>query len=318
MQDTSISQKGNYRTFKIAYKSLGLPSCGKVWYTVGINSSTPVVYGSSQSDCSLLHPNIAFKGTYSTNNNILSFDMLMTLNGLAKINFQIKNYIESIKITTNVTVSNVDCLIPQLDIENRAANFLNPTKILRSKTFSVVSVTTLTCDFNLKNSKQWYLYEIDPAKGTVVKSISLANNPSANNAELLIKSNSLQYATYRFVYQVSMYGSTSSFVQQIDTYIKIEPTGIAIFPFSGGMKQKTIGVGQMIELDPGKYSYDFDGLLNGTQLKYRFFCRIVIDGLAQEFPSSSYNRLVDLKQIQDGTFSINMPTHKKCFNSPSS
>ena len=315
--DSAITIKGNYRTFRISYESLGLPSCAKIWYNVDLNISKPISFGSSQSDCNSLYPNALFRSIYNTSNGILSFDMLMTLNGLANIKFQINNFVETITVTTQATVSSLICQRPELGIENRASDFLNPTVIAKSKMFSLIGTTTLNCDSDLQNTKQWYLYEIDPVIGNVIKTISLANNPSSNNAELFMESSSLIYGTYKFVYQVSMYGGASSFVEQIDTYVKIEPTGIAIFPFSGGMKQKTIGVGQSVELDPGRYSYDFDGLLNGTQLTYRFFCRIVIDGLAQEFPSSSYNSFVDLKQIQDGTVSVNMSTLTTCFNTSS-
>ena len=65
------------------------------------------------------------------------------------------------------------------------------------------------------------------------------------------------------------------------------------------MKEITVGMGQSIDLDPGRYSYDIDGLLTGKKLTYKYYCRLVIDGLPQQFQSDSYNNYLDLKQIKD-------------------
>ena len=316
-QDSTVSKIGDNRTFKITYESLGLPSCAKVWYTVGSNTSGIVTYGSSPVDCVSLFPSIPFADTYNSNNGILTFEMTMIQDGLVFLNFYIKNEFESILKTTNVTVSSVSCSRPVLNIENRASDFLKPMEIAKSKMFSLIGSTALNCDSDLQNRKQWSLYEIDSVYGSNIRKISLENNPSFYSSELFIKGNSLAYGTYKFVYQVNMFGGESSFVEEIETFIKIKPTGIAIFPFSGGMKQITIGVGQSIDLDPGKYSYDLDEMFTGYQLSYRFFCRVVIDDLPQTFPSISYNKFVDLKQIKEGTVKTNMSTTNTCFNQTS-
>ena len=149
------------------------------------------------------------------------------------------------------------------------------------------------------------------------KKMSLANVLSAFSAEIFIPSKYLSYGTYMFIYQVNMNGMAASFVETVNTYVRIVPTGIAIFPFSGGIKEITIGSGQSIDLDPGKYSYDFDGIFTGTQLTYRFFCRIVANGLPQDFPSDSYNNFLDLKQLQDGNYnksSLQISFLNSCFN----
>ena len=62
----------------------------------------------------------------------------MPIKGLATVNFLKKNFLESLKLTTTVTVSNLNCRRPILDIQNGASNFLEPMIIKRSIRFSVV------------------------------------------------------------------------------------------------------------------------------------------------------------------------------------
>ena len=68
-----------------------------------------------------------------------------------------------------------------------------------------------------------------------------------------------------------MDGEVNTFVNSVDTFIKIVPSGMAIFPFSGGIKEVSIGIGQSIDIDPGRYSFDFDGILVGSELTYKYF-----------------------------------------------
>ena len=301
VKDSSFSKIGSNRTFSITFDSLGEPSCASVYFTVGSISSKPVSYGTSASYCSTQYPNIPFMSVFNQFNNTLTFDMLMYINGVASIIFKIKNDIEIKKMTTAVTVSNYNsnlCRKPILNIRNRANDFLNPQIIERSKTFSVVGLTILDCRISLKNLKQWKVHFINPNDGSFIKYKDLSTISSSASAEVLIPSNFLDYGTYRFIYQVTMIGDINSLPEAIDSFIEIIPTGIAVFPFSGGIKELTIGRGQSIELDPGRYSYDFDDLLIGTQLDYKFFCRIVIDGLPQNFLTDSFNNYIDIRCIR--------------------
>ncbi len=42
----------------------------------------------------------------------------------------------------------------------------------------------------------------------------------------------------------------NAFTNSVDTFVRIVPSGMAIFTFSGGIKEITIGMGQPIDLDP--------------------------------------------------------------------
>ncbi len=235
--------------------------------------------------------------------------------GLLKLNFFIKNDIESLKLSTTVTVSNSNCKRPILNIKNRASDFLKPIIYKRSTDFSVIGITTLDCEITLKNTKEWLVYEINLFTGLTIRTVNISDIISSFSAEIYIPSNFLEYGTYQFIYQVSMDGDSNIFMDSIDSFIRIVPSGMAIFLFSGGIKEISIGVGQSIELNPGRYSYDFDSKLAGTQLNYKYYCRLIIDGEPKEFPSDYYQHYVDLEQIQHKNISIKTIQSNICFNS---
>jgi hypothetical protein len=316
VEDNSISFKGNNRTISLMFDSLGEPSCAIVWLTVSSNSTKPVAYGSNASYCFSSYSSIPFISVYSKINNKLNFSMTMSITGLATVHFLIKNDLESLKLTTTVTVSNLKCKRPTLNIQNRANNFLKPTITKRSMQFSVIGITTLDCEITLKNIKEWFLYEINPLTGSYTKTVDKRDIISSFSSEIYIPSNFLDNGTYQFIYQVTMDCAEGSFMDSVDSFIRIVPSGMAIFPFSGGIKEISIGRGQSIDLDPGRYSYDFDGLLVGTELTYKYYCRMIIDGEPKEFPSDYYQHSVDLQHIKDSNISIKTIQKNICFNGP--
>ena len=314
VKDNSISAKGVNRTFTIRYESLGEPSCALFWFSVRTSSNKPLALGTNGIYCNAHYPNIPFIGFYNkTNGSLIRFNLLMSITGLANVNFLIKNDHDSLKLTTTVTVSNLNCKRPILDIKNRAIDFLHPKIMKRSSMFSVVGITILDCEFTLKNSKMWSIFEINASNGNSVRSINLISIISAFSAEICIPSNFLNYGTYKFVYEVTMDGEANLFFDSVETFFRIVPTGIAVFPLSGGIKELTIGIGQSIDLDPGQYSYDFDDILSGTQMTFKFFCHILTDNDLQALSNYHYN--FDLQQIKDKNISIQSVQINPCFSS---
>ena len=316
IKDNSISEKGNNRTISLSFDSLGEPSCAIVWLTVGSKYTKSLVHGTSASYCSSSFSNAPFMSVYKKANNTLNLNIVMSIKGLATVNFLIKNDLESLKLTTTVTVSNLNCKRPILDVQNRASDFFKPVIIKRSIGFSVVGKTTLDCEVTLKNTKQWFIYEINSFSGLTSRIVDIKNIISSFSAEIYIPSNFLDYGTYRFIYQVSMDCDANVFMDSVDSFIKIVPSGISIFPFSGGIKEISIGIGQSLEFDPGRYSFDFDDILVGSELAYKYFCRMIIDGVPNEFPSDYYQHYVDLEQIKERYISNQTIKSSICFNNP--
>jgi hypothetical protein len=311
VKDDSISKEKSNRSILLSFDSLGEPSCALLWLSTVSNSNRPVTYGTSAAYCLLSFSNTPFVSSYNITRNTVNFNMLMSLTGLVNINLIIKNDLESLKLTTTVTVSNMNCKRPIVDIQNRASNILNPKLIKRSNGFSVVGITTIDCEIKLKSTKQWLVFEVNPKTGLKNRTVNISDIISSFSAEINIPSNFLDYGIYRFTYQVSMDDDANAFTNSVDTFIRIIPSGMAIFTFSGGIKEITIGMGQLIDLDPGKYSYDFDDLLIGTQLTYKFFCRMIIDGEPKEFPSDYYQHNIDLQEMKEKNVSIQL---NSCFN----
>jgi hypothetical protein len=169
---------------------------------------------------------------------------------------------------------------------------------MRPEIFSLVGITILNRGFTLNNTQRWLAYQLNPLNASILKEISLVNITSSFKAEISIPSCFLQFGLYKFIFQVQMNGSGFSFKESVETFFEIVNTGIAIFPFSGGVDEKTIERKQSIDLDPGMYSLDFDELLTGHQLNYKYFCRKLINGIEQEFPANSSNVSLDLQQIK--------------------
>ena len=304
----------------MTFDSLGEPSCALVWLTVGTLYNKALAFGSSSTYCLNLYPSVSFMSVYNKSNHFLTINMIMEMKGLVNINFLIKNDYESLKLTKIVTVSSLKCQKPILDIKNRAIDFLNPRVIERSKRISVIGVTILNCSVTLKNSKQWSIFEINPNNGSTIRLINVTNIISLFSSEIYIPSNFFSYGTYKFIYEVCMEGDdASSFKETIDTYIRIVPTGMVIFAFSGGIKEITIGIGQSVDLNPGRYSYDLDRILTGTDLSYKFYCRVLIDEVPQMFPSDYSGSYIDLWKIKNENLSTEIIQTKLCFvNSGSS
>ncbi len=313
VKDRTISKKGDNRTFSLTYESLGEPSCALVWLTSGLNSSKQVSYGTNESYCKTLNPSVSFAGIYNTSNRTLTFKLMMWIEGLVNVYFMIKNDFESLKLTTTATVSSIPCNRPLLDIQNRASDFLNPMIMKRAQMLPIVGLTILDCNTSLINTKKWFVYELYQNNGSIAKKVSLATIISEVNAELFIPNNFLSYGTYRIVYRVNMVGEASSFIEETETFLRIVPTGFAVFPFSGGIKKITIAVEQSLVLDPGRYSYDFDEILSGTSISFNFYCRTVENGVPGLFPIDSLNMMVSLRQIKYDNVSLQYTESRSCF-----
>ena len=98
--------------------------------------------------------------------------------------------------------------------------------------------------------------------------IELEHNPTVFRNELIIKSNTLHYGTYKIVYWVYVkidVGYLTDIKNEIEylveTYFKIVPSGIAVFFLQNALDFIKLGNKQTLELNPIKYAYDMDFLV---------------------------------------------------------
>lgn len=82
------------------------------------------------------------------------------------------------------------------------------------------------------------------------------------------------------------------------TYFEVAPTGIAIASLpgtlAGGTFEQTIGTNQTILLDPVTYSYDLDSLANISALSFKFYCKVIDNGVEYDYPQLFYGVNLDL------------------------
>jgi hypothetical protein len=142
----------------------------------------------------------------------------------------------------------------------------------RASLFSIYGTLLFQCALECGVRKQWDVTEY--ATGIVV---SLENNTSSTQSELVIQPNSLKYGVYKFNFTVianyTYNGNQQEQSAHTQTIIEIVPTGIQVIGILGGISAFTIGSSQSFTLDPSVYSYDFDGIANTSQLSFQFFCQ---------------------------------------------
>lgn len=189
-----------------------------------------------------------------------------------------------------------------MDILSRAPNFNQPKIFKRSDLFSLVGLTTLNCNATLSNQKQWLIYQVDEQTGLVVQQLTLSLNPTVNFAELVIQPQTLLSGLYRFVYVITM-TFTTVISSQVDTFIKITPSGILISslsllqPMYGGTIEITRGWNQIIQFNPFLKTYDTDSLCVITSLTFKYACQTIDSNSPNGYPFSD-NRTIHLDEFK--------------------
>lgn len=318
--------------FRVNYVSLGEPSCAVVKLVTAFYANTLGSFGTSQSACNSFFPNVNFVSPYSFNaNSEWTFNALMTRIGNVEVSIEMRNSISSEKVKANISVSNsLSCQSPILSIENRAELFYKPVQFKRSEQFTLKGVANFNCNDTLSNTKQWFIYQIDPQTGSVRQQVYLFNNPTVNYAELVVEPNSLPIGLYKVVYNVKIelsvkiaWRSTigNIFTSELDTYVQIVRSGIVVSSLpntiGGGTVSITRGTKQSIVFNPALYSYDLDNLIAMSSLKFNFYCQVIDDGIENEYPMLFENVKADLYSLKfDPLLNlIPMSSNKTCFES---
>jgi hypothetical protein len=302
------------KEFQVGFYSLGEPSCALVTFDSGLMNNTLGLFGTDSQACNLYFaniPNLEFVEQYQIKSpNIWSFSALMKIMGLVKVNVELRNKQIRRIISTNVSVSKINsCEKPQLSIKAQSSVFYQPVVYNRSQMIIISTVTLLSCS-DLSNVKNWLLFRIDPLTGLIQNQIQLFDNPTIYYSELVIKPNTLDYGLYRVIYRVNMSGEPGFdvFVAEVDTYLKIQPSGIIIRAMSDNSVEITRGFAQSIELNPTLHSYDLDDYLHFSQLKFKFDCVVIEDGI-EITPKNSHDLLAYKLNNQ-----LEMSSNLSCFS----
>jgi hypothetical protein len=127
----------------------------------------------------------------------------------------------------------------------------------------------------VKISNNWTLSLINEPN-IIIKNLDLTLNPSVATNQLKIQPNTLDYGLYQITYQgIVKYSNGQTNITYLDTYVRIIPTGLGIFPFENGVTGIKIGSSQSINFNPVQNSFDFDNLATFNSLSFKFYCRTV-------------------------------------------
>jgi hypothetical protein len=177
-------------------------------------------------------------------------------------------------ITLNVTGAD-SCAPPTVGILN-PGTALSPVPFNRSSTVSLSGSVSIACSYIYTSTYSWTMKNV--ATGVVT---DMTTNPAFsgyNTGNLVISSNTLGFATYKFTYSVTIsYTSNGggSYTQTATTYVTIVPSGLNVFGFTGGILQQAYGSAQTITVDAGANTLDLDSVINTASLSFVFNCQIV-------------------------------------------
>ena len=222
---------------------------------------------------------------------------------------------QTISSSENATTANKTCHNPILDIHQRALSFRTPAVLKRNDLITLIGITSLNCNIMLSNQKEWLIFKLSETNGNAVQQIMVMNNPTFNNAELVLQPNSLDYGVYQIVYSVTMLiaDKTVAYNSRIDTFLKIVPSGLVISALymsqSNGASTIDItrGTQQTIDFNPFLNSYDIDEIVSVNSLQFKYYCQLVANGVSQ-------GSQIDLKLYKADNSSLG--ANQTCFISP--
>lgn len=315
VEDTSIFAPGSSHTFLVNFETLAEPSCASVRLTDTNYQSTPISIGTSAAFCSLIFPNLAYRGPYDIADSTWRINLILEVEGNLKMTTVVRNLASEQTVSTSVAVTILPCAPPLLSIENRAENFFLPSQIARTKMVILLAKTILRCNLTLSNERKWQLFLVNQTNGNHISQIDLSNNPTEKNSEIVIRPNILRFGLYKFVFNVRMIGSSllgRRFESSIDTYLRVVPTGIVVWGLKGGVAERRLGMNQELKFTPSKFSFDQDGLVSISSLKFKFYCTVVDSGIVRPYPSRNSREKFDLFSLKNASYP--MSSNTTCFD----
>lgn len=293
---TETGKPGQTVQFTVSEALLGEPSCGQITtYVNNIEYSSKTI-GSSRQICAGIFPGVSYEDTYKMNSNDWTFGVVMLdEEGFVTINATVANKFSTSSVVAGLPVAGIltftylnfyllmlffknllatPCFPPLVEIESKKDLFYEPKIYKRTDLFSIVTSVTPRCNTSLSNKKTWQLYKVDSQTGKPIELVSLENNPTVANSELVILDNSMDVGLYKFVFKITMKTTKSEFISLSSTFVQIEPTGIAVAAFKGGINEVRIGIKQRLRMDPVKFSKDYDGLIDMSSLVFKFYCKV--------------------------------------------
>jgi hypothetical protein len=218
---------------------------------------------------------------------------------------------------TTITPEPTNCSLPKLHITSGLFNRSRPNTIEKSRDIYLVANVTINCIIytSTRNIKEWSIYKLDETNDQEEK-ISLNSVTSIYNTELFIHKNTLNYGLYRFIFQVELRSNTSV-KSSIETWIRVIESKGFLWVFPNGANSISFGHSQKIILDPLKYSYFNEPNKTFDDYTFSYYCRVLRDNTAEEYPKDTLNTLIDLKKFKENQSAFNVPSNELCLSDTS-
>lgn len=221
------------------------------------------------------------------------------------------------KAQTTITPKPTNCSLPKLEIHNGIHNKDTPYILERPKDIFLAANVTINCIIyqSTKNKKMWSIYKINENTNQE-ENITLVNVTSIYNTELFIPKNTLDYGLYKFKFQVELRSNTS-FTSSIDTWIRIIESKGIFWAFPNGADEISVGYSQKVIIDPLKYSYFLEPSKTFENYSFNYYCRVLKNDVAEEYPKDILNTLIDLRLFKASPTAFNVSSGELCFNDTS-
>ena len=197
--------------------------------------------------------------------------------------------------------------IPPVITFAQSSTIANPLQSNRSDMFSLAPTFFLPCSSKITSGPtfKWNVYLLDTSNNSIMSIDYALGKNSANG--ISFDANNLTYGIYQFQITVSYTYLDSRTLKNgpIQTsmasqYVKVVPTGVAVFGFPSGMQEAMYGCAQQFSIDPGTNSIDFDGILSFSTLSsFKFYCRLVSQTDSSMFNLTKYS---NIKSDSTGVF----------------
>lgn len=176
---------------------------------------------------------------------------------------------------------------------------------------------SIDCTENVSPSYKWSIHRVDIDTMSETE-FFLSNNPDLYQDTLIITGGRLGFGYHK----ISLYtlvtvdtknrkNINNQFSATDYAYIRVIPTGIAVFCFDNYNKRFEIGSSQSLVLNPLTYSYDMDFLIDISSLQFKFFCF----GINKTQPFPIDKNYFDLKNTVDLKQSQMINSKNECFDS---
>lgn len=206
------------------------------------------------------------------------------------------------------------CSKPNVIIEQSFTQ-TNPKIVLRSNQITLSTVTYFACNLSQTRTNAWSLNKVvqQQQQQQQLVNVSLTSNPSSFTPMLVIKENTLDYGLYMITYEVGLNTTINEYMKSnTTTFIKVIPTGLAVYALENGIASIRIGYKQSLKLQPSLYSIDFDYVISPNSLSFTFFCRVI------DLNQNKQNFLIeDKSDLKTKLISNNSSWNETCFKSKS-